>query len=92
MGDLVLTATDDQSRNRRFGLALGKGITPEQAKAEIGQVVEGEGATFDTWILANRLGVRMPITTHLHAILSGEATLKEAFASLLDRHIKAEDA
>ncbi|MBV7435447.1 NAD(P)-dependent glycerol-3-phosphate dehydrogenase [Cardiobacteriaceae bacterium TAE3-ERU3] len=91
MGDLVLTATDNQSRNRRFGLALGKGITPEQAKAEIGQVVEGEGATFDTWILANRLGVRMPITTHLHAILSGEASLKEAILSLLDRTIKAED-
>lgn len=92
MGDLVLTATDDQSRNRRFGLALGKGISPEQAKIEIGQVIEGEGATFDTWVLANRIGVRMPITKHLHAILSGNATLKDAILSLLDRAIKAEDA
>ena len=41
LGDLALTCTDDQSRNRRFGLALAQGKTPEQAKADIGQVVEG---------------------------------------------------
>ncbi|PIE82662.1 MAG: glycerol-3-phosphate dehydrogenase [Cardiobacteriales bacterium] len=90
LGDLVLTATDDQSRNRRFGLLLGRGENPEIAKQQIGQVVEGEGATFDTWTLAQRLGVRMPITEHLYQILSGQRTLKEAFESLLNRHIKEE--
>lgn len=90
MGDLVLTATDNQSRNRRFGLALGQGNTPEQAKADIGQVVEGEGATFDTWTLAQQHGIRMPITEHLEQILSGKATLKQALDSLLNRSIKDE--
>lgn len=92
MGDLVLTATDNQSRNRRFGLALGQGKTPAQAKADIGQTVEGEGATFDTWILAQQHHIRMPITQHLHAILANQSSLKDAFTSLLDRSIKAEDA
>ncbi|UJF24104.1 NAD(P)-dependent glycerol-3-phosphate dehydrogenase [Suttonella sp. R2A3] len=92
MGDLVLTATDNQSRNRRFGLALGQGLTPAQAKADIGQVVEGEGATFDTWVLAEQHHIRMPITQHVHAILSGKANIEQAFASMLKREIKTEHA
>ena len=47
LGDLVLTCTDNQSRNRRFGLLLGQGKSPEEAKTEIAQVVEGEGAAGD---------------------------------------------
>ena len=90
MGDLVLTCTDDQSRNRRFGLALGRGQSAADAKAAIGQTVEGEGATHDTYTLAQVHGIRMPITTHLHHMLAGEASLHDTIASLLARDIKQE--
>lgn len=90
LGDLVLTATDSQSRNRRFGLALGSGQSAEEAKAAIGQVVEGEGAAHDTWLLAQRLGIRMPITEHIHRLLAGEMTLHEAVKNLTTRNLKNE--
>lgn len=90
MGDLVLTATDNQSRNRRFGLALGQGKAAADAKAEIGQVVEGEGAAHDTWALAQRFAVRMPITEQVHLILKSEITIKDAFRQLTSRVLKDE--
>lgn len=90
MGDLVLTATDNQSRNRRFGLALGQGKTAEAAKAEIGQTIEGEGAAHDTFLLAERLGVRMPIISHIHRFLNGEINLETAVENLTNRELKAE--
>lgn len=90
MGDLVLTATDNQSRNRRFGLALGQGKTAEAAKEDIGQTIEGEGAAHDTYLLAERLGIRMPIVSHIHHFLSGDITLQAAVASLTNRELKAE--
>lgn len=90
LGDLALTATDNQSRNRRFGLALGKGLSPEQAKAEIQQTVEGESAIYDAYALATRLNIRMPITQHLYAMLRGQSTLDETIASLISRDIKDE--
>lgn len=91
LGDLVLTATDNQSRNRRFGLALGRGATLQEARDSIGgQVIEGEGATLDTFVLAQKLGIRMPITEHLARMLAGEAGLQETVASLMARSIKDE--
>ncbi|MDO4642491.1 MAG: NAD(P)H-dependent glycerol-3-phosphate dehydrogenase [Cardiobacteriaceae bacterium] len=90
IGDLVLTCTDDQSRNRRFGLALGRGDSAAQAKAVIGQTVEGEGATHDTYALAQKHGIRMPITQHLHDMLAGHCSLEKTFTSLLEREIKQE--
>lgn len=91
LGDLVLTATDNQSRNRRFGLALGRGASLQEARAQIGgQVIEGEGATHDTYILAQKLGIRMPITEHLAHMLSGKTGLQETVASLMARSIKDE--
>jgi len=69
LGDLVLTCTDDQSRNRRMGLALARGLTSEQAHQEIGQVVEGVQAASAVWTLAQREGVRMPITEQVYRIL-----------------------
>ena len=62
LGDLVLTCTDNQSRNRRFGLMLGKGTDSQQAMDEIGQVVEGFYNTKETYLLAQRQDVEMPIT------------------------------
>src|SRR5206468_12453655 len=61
LGDLVLTCTDDQSRNRRFGLLLAAGSTPEQALAEIGQVMEGYSAAKTVRSVAERMSVEMPI-------------------------------
>lgn len=91
LGDLVLTATDNQSRNRRFGLALGRGASLQEARDSIGgQVIEGEGATHDTRILAHKLGIRMPITEHLADMLSGKTTLQETVASMMARSIKDE--
>ena len=61
LGDLVLTCTDDQSRNRRFGLLLAAGRTPQQALAEIGQVVEGYTAAKAAYAVAERMSVEMPL-------------------------------
>lgn len=90
LGDLVLTCTDDQSRNRRFGIYLGQGGSAAAAKAQINQVVEGELTTHETWSMAQQLGVRMPITEHLHQLLTGASPLQATVSSLLARHIKDE--
>lgn len=69
LGDLVLTCTDNQSRNRRFGLALGGGSDIEQAQVDIGQVVEGYRNTKEVYLLAQRLKVEMPITDQIYQVL-----------------------
>jgi len=79
LGDLVLTCTDNQSRNRRFGLALGEGADIEQAQRDIGQVVEGYRNTKEVYLLAQRLGVEMPITNQIYQVLyQGKAPLQAA--------------
>ena len=90
LGDLVLTCTDNQSRNRRFGLALGQGKPVEQAMSDIGQVVEGYRNTKEVFVLAQRLGIEVPITEQIYAILYQGKTVKEAAAALLGREIKFE--
>lgn len=90
LGDLVLTCTDNQSRNRRFGLLLGQGKSPEEAKNEIAQVVEGEGAAFETWNLAQKYQVRMPIVEHIYKLLAQEISLNQLFESLSNRVLKKE--
>ena len=69
LGDLVLTCTDDQSRNRRLGLALGRGSLPEAALREIGQVVEGVTAASAVRKVAERVGVEMPICFEVHRVM-----------------------
>lgn len=90
VGDLVLTCTDDQSRNRRFGLALGIGKTPADAEQEIGQVIEGKRNTEIVAGLAKKLLVEMPITETVLAILQEKITPKEAIHHLLSRAPKME--
>jgi glycerol-3-phosphate dehydrogenase (NAD(P)+) len=85
LGDLVLTCTDNQSRNRRFGMAIGSGKTVKQAEEDIGQVVEGFRNTKEVYMLAKRLGVEMPITEQLYSILYQGKNPKAAAASLLSR-------
>lgn len=91
LGDLVLTCTDNQSRNRRFGLALGEGKSIQDAEASIGgQVVEGYRNTKEVHILANRMGIEMPITAQLYQILYEGKSAAIASMELLGRTPKEE--
>jgi glycerol-3-phosphate dehydrogenase (NAD(P)+) len=90
MGDLVLTCTDDQSRNRRFGLALAKGADIEQARRAIGQVVEGYYAARAVHRVAKRLHVDMPIVEEIYKVIHEGASPQEAVVSLMRRPITPE--
>ncbi len=90
LGDLVLTCTDNQSRNRRFGLALGQGSDVEQAIKDIGQVVEGYRNTKEVYMLAQRHNVEMPIVEQVYQILYCGKNAKLAAADLLSRDKKFE--
>lgn len=85
MGDLVLTCTDNLSRNRRFGLLLGEGKSVEEASNSIGQVVEGMHNASQVIKLAKKYGVELPICQHVAYILHGEMSPKEAVKALLQR-------
>ena len=90
LGDLVLTSTGDLSRNRRMGLALGRGESIQSAQQTIGQVVEGIGTTDEVMRLAQKHDVKMPITEHVWKVVHGEMTTIEALSALMDREIRAE--
>ena len=90
LGDLVLTCTDNQSRNRRFGLALGQGLDVDTAQTQIGQVVEGYRNTKEVFTLASRLGVEMPITEQIYQVLYQGKSPLEAAKELLAREKKSE--
>lgn len=90
LGDLVLTCTDNQSRNRRFGLALGQGKDVDTAQVEIGQVVEGYRNTKEVWVLAQRYGVEMPITEQIYQVLYQGKDARDAAKALLAREKKDE--
>jgi glycerol-3-phosphate dehydrogenase (NAD(P)+) len=87
LGDLVLTATSHQSRNLRFGIALGRG---EQADPAHGQLVEGAFAAAVASRLAGELGVDMPITDAVSAIIEGKLGIAEAIEQLMTRPITTE--
>ena len=90
LGDLVLTCTDDQSRNRRFGMAVGRGATVEQAQSGIGQVVEGVLAARAVLRVAAERQVEMPICQQVHAIIHEGRGIDAAVQSLMSREIRAE--
>ncbi|WP_219952327.1 NAD(P)H-dependent glycerol-3-phosphate dehydrogenase [Dickeya zeae] len=90
LGDLVLTCTDNQSRNRRFGMMLGQGMDVVSAQNQIGQVVEGYRNTKEVMALAQRYGVEMPITEQLWQVLYCAKDAREAALSLLGRARKDE--
>ncbi|GHE89636.1 glycerol-3-phosphate dehydrogenase [NAD(P)+] [Thalassotalea profundi] len=90
LGDLVLTCTDNQSRNRRFGLALGQGCGVEQAMADIGQVVEGYRNTKEVYMLAQRMKIEMPIVEQVYQVLYCGKAAKLAAYDLLSRERKHE--
>jgi glycerol-3-phosphate dehydrogenase (NAD(P)+) len=90
LGDLVLTCTDDQSRNRRFGLLLADGRTPEAALAQIGQIVEGYVAAKAARAVAQRLEVTMPLCEAVYQVLYERLPVAEVVRGLMSRPIKAE--
>jgi glycerol-3-phosphate dehydrogenase (NAD(P)+) len=90
LGDLVLSCTDDQSRNRRFGLLLAAGRTVEEALAEIGQVVEGYLAAKAVRTVAKRENVEMPICEGIYGVLYEQLPAREVVRGLMSRPIKAE--
>ncbi len=90
MGDLILTCTDDQSRNRRLGLGVGRGEAIASVIAEIGQEVEGYQTTKELYLRAQKLDVNMPITEQVYAVLHQGQDPKSAVRKLLDRQPKAE--
>ena len=85
LGDLVLTCTDDQSRNRRFGLALAAGDRPDEARERVGGVVEGATAAPVVFALAEQFGIEMPITEQVAAVVRGDTAPAEAVEVLLAR-------
>ncbi len=90
MGDLVLTCTDDLSRNRRMGLALASGKTIQQAQEEIQQVVEGVLAAEAVKEVADDLGIEMPICHQVYRILYEGASPREAVGALMRRKLTSE--
>ncbi|MGE0187866.1 MAG: NAD(P)H-dependent glycerol-3-phosphate dehydrogenase [Steroidobacteraceae bacterium] len=92
LGDLVLTCTDNQSRNRRFGLLFAAGKTPEQAQQEIGQVVEGLAASRAVMHVASQHNVDMPICKQVFRMLHENLAPQMALKELMSRDIKAENA
>lgn len=90
LGDLMLTCTDNQSRNRRFGFMVGKGIPVQDALAKIGQVVEGYHMVVDVIKLAKKLNVDMPICTEIYEVLINGKSVQEAAHTLLSRELTIE--
>lgn len=90
MGDLVLTCTDDQSRNRRFGLALGRGDAPADAIDSIDQVVEGARAVVSAIELARMHEVELPIANQVYALVHEGRSAEQAVAQILSRAPTAE--
>lgn len=85
IGDLVLTCTDDQSRNRRFGLQLGQGVNILDAEKHVGQVVEGKYNAAQVCALAAQHQVEMPICEEVNALLQEKITPEQAVVNLMSR-------
>jgi glycerol-3-phosphate dehydrogenase (NAD(P)+) len=90
LGDLVLTCTGDLSRNRRLGLALGRGQSIEDAVRAIGQVVESIQTADEVMRLAQRHGIELPIAENVRDVLHGDITPAEGLKRLMARERKAE--
>ena len=90
LGDLILTCTDNQSRNRRFGVMLGQGKTVEEALSEINQVVEGYTMTATVHNLVIDMNLQMPICGELFDVLYNGKSGSQAAKDLLSRSLKSE--
>lgn len=90
LGDLILTCTDNQSRNRRFGVMLGQGASVSEALEKIGQVVEGYTMTVTLHKLISNMDLQMPICNELYEVLYNGKSGPQAAKDLLARSLKSE--
>jgi glycerol-3-phosphate dehydrogenase (NAD(P)+) len=90
LGDLILTASSRQSRNYSFGMAVGGGLTPEQAQAKSRGVIEGIATAASIAKLARRLSVEMPICFAVEGLLYRGVSLDDTIGGLLARPFRAE--
>lgn len=90
IGDIVLTCTENLSRNRRFGLGLGQGLNVEQVEQQIGQVIEGKFAAREIFHLSQQHAIELPICEQVHAVLYANKDARQAVEELLARSIKHE--
>jgi glycerol-3-phosphate dehydrogenase (NAD(P)+) len=90
LGDLVLTCTDDQSRNRRFGMALGRGESLRDAQSGIHQVVEGLPAARAVHAVAQRMTVDMPICREIYRVMHEGKPVRAAVQALMGREVRSE--
>ncbi len=90
LGDLVLSCTDDESRNRRLGLALGRGASIQDAQRAIHQVVEGMTAAGAVRTVAQRLAVEMPICQEVYRVMHEGKPVRAAVQALMGRESRAE--
>src|SRR5450631_304020 len=90
LGDLVLTCTDDQSRHRRFGMALGRGQSLSDAQNGIHQVVEGLPAARAVTEVARRLAVDMPICQEIYRVMHEGKPVRAAVQALMEREVRSE--
>ncbi len=90
VGDLILTCTDNQSRNRRVGIGLGEGKPLQQVLAEIGQEAEGVKTVRELYAMANSLDVEMPITEQVYQVIYQDRSPQKAVEELFRREPKAE--
>lgn len=90
VGDLVLTCTDNQSRNRRFGLYVGQGTSCIDAEKLVGQVVEGKNNAAQVYALAKKQHIEMPICEIVHHLLEGKISALDAVSQLMNRPARGE--
>ena len=90
IGDLIVTCTSMHSRNRRAGILIGQGKTPQQAQEEVKMVVEGVKTTKSAYKLAKKYNVDMPITQKAYEVLFEGKNPREAVSELMERPKKGE--
>ena len=89
-GDLIVTCTSMHSRNRRCGIMMGEGLSPEEAVAKVGMVVEGMFTAEAAYELAKIAGLEMPITDAIYNVTQGNVKAAEAVTALMGRDKKPE--
>ena len=89
IGDLIVTCCSMHSRNRRAGILIGQGISPEEAVERVG-TVEGYTCTRNAYELTKKIGIEMPITEQLYKVLFENGKAIEAISALMDRPSKNE--
>lgn len=90
MGDLIVTATSQHSRNNRCGMLMGQGVSPEEATKQVGMVVEGLNALPAAIKLKEKYGVEMPIVEAVDALVNGGAAPADTVRMLMGRGQKPE--